>query len=518
MKKSCIRFFTMLAVVSIVFTGCKDDSNPFTGLRLSATKMIVDPDASTDITATYIVEDAADNSVQITFSISGDTSGGAYFGTAGTKTETVASGGKTTLTMGGKNSGYVTVTATCGETSAKMTLGTTVVISPDDVPIGYAGEGWTPFYDAEKVVTVSTKADLKTYAEKGGYTVYVDGMIDMSDGMLPSVNYDAAPSALDDFVNTNTGGTYTTYAAWKAAYGSVSTSTNDTGSGTSKSALYDTMRTLNSNYKKIIQLNIAAKTAIIGKGTGSGIKGAAIGVSKSHIVIRNLTIQDACDPFAHHETTSKGASDGFNAQFDNIGISGGNHVWIDHCTLEDTMRLVSASNGEKWQTYDGLCDITNTSSYVTVSNCILRNHDKTMLIGNGSSDINGGHITLTENYFFGCGQRLPLATYAEMHIFNNYYDGSGGFYSNSYCISGRYATYTIIAENNNFRSVASPFASSSSGSSGMCYVSGNSGGSGDLSTSSIKPFTVPYEYMLLSAEEVPAAVEKYTGAGKVSVK
>ena len=96
---------------------------------------------------------------------------------------------------------------------------------------------------------------------------------------------------------------------------------------------------------------------IIGLGTNSGLKGGSINISGvSNVAVRNLTIQDAYDPFPHHEK-----DDGFNAQLDCIVIQGTtSNIWIDHCTLKDTMyyKKVAISGGsEKWQTYDGLCDI-----------------------------------------------------------------------------------------------------------------------------------------------------------------
>ncbi len=335
--------------------------------------------------------------------------------------------------------------------------------------------------------------------------------------MLPSVNYDSAPSALDAFVNDKTSGAYSTYADWKKAYGKGCDSSIDDRNGKSPhSVFYDTMRTLNQDYANIITVKVSSNTTIIGVPDSNGnapvIKGGRFSISSSNVIIRNLVLQDACDPFTHHE-----ANDGFNAQFDCIAVSGANHVWIDHCTLEDTKKLIYAANGEKWQVYDGLCDITNTSSYVTVSNCIFRNHDKTSLIGNGSSDIYGGQITLACNRFYGCGQRLPLLCYPEMHIYNNYYGDETGFYSNSYAIGARYAAFTVIAEGNYFGSGISNAFNASTNAGGECYASGNSTNSGSLSTTSSKPFEVPYSYILLSDSAAKNYVKSHAGAGKLSV-
>ena len=385
--------------------------------------------------------------------------------------------------------------------------GITDAIRANDVPSGYAGEGWIPFYDSEKVITVSTKSDLVEYVKKGGWTIYVDGMIDLSEGMLPSGKSGNSTSALDAFVAANSD--YTTYSAYNSAK----------LSGISESA--DWSNPLNNTYRNKVVFSVASKTAIIGLGENSGVSGGGISVRSSYVVLRNLVIKDGYDPFPNHE-----ANDGWNAQVDAIGISGASHVWVDHCTIEDTIEMgtapnasnESAANHKKFQTYDGLCDINSSSKYVTVSNCILRNHDKTMLIGSGSSDKSGGYITLSNNRFYGCGQRLPLTCYANMHIYNNYYGDASGFYPNSYAIGARYDKYTIIAEGNYFGSGISAAFKASSTPTGTCYARGNSTESGGLSISGSKPFTVPYDYDLLSYSETKDAVSENAGAGKLTVK
>ncbi|MBP5284216.1 MAG: hypothetical protein J6Y93_06085, partial [Treponema sp.] len=399
---------------------------------------------------------------------------------------------------------------------------TNTIIRPDDVPTGYAGEDWTSFYDSSKVIVISNtpaddlsqdekaemnkqaKKNLITYAKKVGWTIYVDGMIDMSEGMLPSGTSGNSTSKLDAFVAANS--SYSTYKAYN----------NDKLSASS--AQGEWTNPLNSKYRNNVVFSVADKTAIIGIGSSSGIKGGGINISSSYVVLRNLVIQDGFDPFPNHELKSDGTSDGWNAQVDAIAVGGGSHVWIDHCTLEDTVSLGTAPNGEKFQTYDGLCDITKGSKYVTVSNCILRNHDKTMLIGSSKTDTGGGCITLSDNRFYGCGQRLPLTCVANMHIYNNYYGGQSGFYSNSYAIGARYSVYTIIAEGNFFGTYISDAFKASTDPSGTCYARGNSSNSGSLSTTSSKPFSVPYEYELLSYNEAKTYVTENAGAGVWTVK
>nr|MCR4821874.1 polysaccharide lyase family 1 protein [Treponema sp.] len=197
-----------------------------------------------------------------------------------------------------------------------------------------------------------------------------------------------------------------------------------------------------------------------GKDASSGIKGAAISLSGvSNVVLRNLTIQDAYDPFPHHEVKDDGVtSDGYNAQWDGIGIQGeSSYIWIDHCTIQDTLSLSHVYTGattlEKWQTYDGLLDIKGDGANITVSYCKFKNHDKTSLIG--PSDDEGSastrKITYHHNYFYNCGQRLPMVRNTTMHLYNNLYMYSSGEYSQQYGVGVR-AGSVIYSENNYFGS------------------------------------------------------------------
>ena len=521
-----MKFFSKLvgafvALSLVTLAGCKDEEASFTGIKFSKSAYSGDADGTVSITATYYKDDKADSSSSITYTISADSTDGAYFGTSGTLTTAGTSGSAVTLTLGSTGGASVMVTASYGTASAKVTVSSTESVSYNDTPTGYAGVGFTSFYNASKVVTVSTKSDLVKYAAEGGYTILVDGMIDLSEGMLPTTG-GGTTSALDAFVKANS--SYATYSAY------------NTANTKSVSASADWTNPLNSAYGNKIRLTVASNTAIIGKTAGSGVKGGSIYINgKSNIIIRNLIIRDAYDPFPAHEK-----NDGWNAQHDNITIRNGNHIWVDHCTLEDTLTLATGANGEKWQTYDGLCDITNTSgsNYVTVSNCILRNHDKTMLIG--SSDSDGSYsattadeskvirfVTLSGNYFENCGQRLPMVRNTLIHIYNNYYTTSGSPYASQSTVNARNGSI-VYAENNYFGSgLKYAFnAASSNSTAPVLHASGN-GGSSANSTSNIsaKDSAVfssrsgaEYTYTPLTASETAATVPSTAGAGVISVQ
>ena len=362
--------------------------------------------------------------------------------------------------------------------------------------------------------TVSTRAAFLTAVKKGGL-IYVKGTIDMSDGMLPD-KAGGSTNALDSFVAEKSKGKFADYADFKEKYAaSCSSSTDDKSSSKPQSSLGSEMWNLNRKYGDVIKIKLASNTTIIGL-EDAVIKGGTIQISGvSNVIIRNLKIQDGYDPFPHHEK-----NDGFNAQWDNVAIlDSSKNIWIDHCTFEDTMKysMVDTSSGsEKWQTYDGLCDITKGAKNVVVSYCVFKNHDKTMLIGSSSSDLSGGNITIHHNRFLNCGQRLPMTCYPNMHIFNNSYErDSNAYYSQQASIAARYGAYTIIAENNYFGSGVKKCITASTNAAGKCYESGNKyeSGSCSLSTQDEKPFTPDYDYTLDDASKIKNIVYETAGAG-----
>jgi pectate lyase len=407
--------------------------------------------------------------------------------------------------------------------SCTVTVTGTIVqkteIKPDDIPVGFGSIGYTPVTTVKGSVgtyanPVTTKAQLKTALSNGGL-IYVKGMIDISEGMLPSTAY-GTTSALDSFVNTNTNGGYTTYTAFIKAYTSgCSASTNDKSSSSPESALGTTLWTLNHAYQTVVNLYPNSNTTIIGVDDASGFKGGSIQISnKNNITLRNLHLQDAYDPFPHHE-----ANDGFNAELDLICVQGtSQNIWIDHCTLEDTMNTknTTADNGEHFQPYDGLCDMKASVKNITVSYCIFKNHDKTCLIGSSDSDGDNASRTITHhhNCYLSCGQRLPMVRNTRFHAFNNYYDSiNGGFYTNSYCIGNR-ANALIIAEGNYFGSGVNYSAKDSYGTVYFADDNIDNSANGCNSTkASTKPFTVPYDYTVDSASQPNITLPANAGAG-----
>lgn len=396
-------------------------------------------------------------------------------------------------------------------------------ISLTDPVLGYASLGNS--YATGTGKKVSTKEALKDAIKKGG-VIIIDGMIDMSDGYLPDSTSDFPNlTTLDAFVKKQNKG-YSTYAAWVNAYALACTeATEDKSKDDSNSSLYDTVWAFNKAYGDIIKLSVPSNTTLIGAGPGCGIKGGSIQItSAKNVQIRNLTIKDAFDPFPHHEV-----GDQYNAQWDGVVVEGSENVWIDHCTFEDTLAVghvyTAGTRDEKWQMYDGLCDIKNRTSpaskttNVTVSNCIFRNHDKTMLIGSGTSDGSNAErfVTLQGNYFYNCGQRLPMVRNTTIHILNNYYDaGSNPVYKQNYAIGCR-ETSIIYAEANYF---GSGIQYSFDNNQGTVHASGNNDSSAKkMNKTTITDETLfstalgAYSYTPLPAEQAKTNAMSSAGAG-----
>ena len=489
----------------------------------------------------------------------------------------------------------VSVTVSAGEVSLIESCAVTVkasipaegTISLTDTPTGYAGTG-SLSYKTSGVTPVTINATdsdaivkLKNAVKNGNAIVYINGMIDATynstygGSMLPSSYTDNAESSpLGKFIAAKTNNTYKSWDAWRLAYAAACdvTSHYTTGkytkkdkgalvAGTNNATLDNYQIALASAWKSQIQIRVGSNTTIIGLTNNSGIKGGTISISDaSNIIIRNLLLQDAFDPFPHHEY-----DDGWNAEYDCITVQNKNdHIWIDHCTFEDTISVgwakfagvktgstesaikaypcnasgtATTSGYEMWQTYDGLCDIKGKTTNVTVSYCVFRNHDKTMLLGSDDDEEVDGSvldntaksITLHHNYFDSCVQRLPFVRTANIHIYNNYfsYAGTNG-YDQKASIQIR-AKAWVISEYNNFGTGISYRYKGDNETKKKGYTSAtklydenNEGVSRtateEWTTVTEKPFTIGYTSEYDNASDLPTILPANAGAGVWTVQ
>lgn len=510
--------------------------NKVTSVTVSAEKKSIACDESTTLTAT--AKYSGTPTITYTWTIS---EGGEYAELSESTTGTATLTAKNTTTA--EQTVKVKVSASDGTNSKESTCEVTVgaaaavetgnVIKASDTPIGFAGVNYAmPTFT--NVVTVKTRNELMSAIKKENSLIYIDGMIDMSDegngSKLPAEGASniAVSSVMDSWIASKTSHAYTTYGAWVEAYAAVcKESTDDKKTGNSgNSSLCSMVWTLNNAWKSVIQLNLKSNTTIIGLGNNSGIRGGTISINGiKNVVIRNLTLVDAIDMFPHHEK-----NDGFNAQFDCITIQGSNtaNIWIDHCTMKDTlvMQHVQSGTKEKWQNYDGLCDIKGDGKGITVSNCHMYHHDKTMLVG--SDDDEGDNtvrkLSIINNHFDTCVQRLPMARNSQFHVLNNWYtfdktqSVGDGKTSGDYCIGARKGAL-IYSEANYFDSNMqySIRGSESTASTAKVYDTGsvdnNTKKTNEYTAVDSAPFTVPYSYEPMTAENAKTYVAANAGAG-----
>lgn len=512
--------------------------NTVTSVTVSAGKDSIACNGSTTLTATPVY--SGNPEITYTWTIS---SGSEYAELSESTTETATLTAKNTTTA--EQTVKVKVSASDGTNSKESTCAVTVgaaaavetgnVIKASDTPIGFAGVDYAmPTFT--NVVTVKTRNELMSAIKKENSLIYIDGMIDMSDegsgSKLPAEGASniAVSSVMDSWIASKTSNAYTKYGAWVEAYAAAcSTTTNDkdkTPKEGSHSSLYDTVCKLNNAWKLVIQLNLKSNTTIIGLGNSSGIRGGTISINGiQNVVIRNLTLVDAIDMFPHHEY-----EDGFNAQFDCITIQGSNtaNIWIDHCTMKDTlvMQHVKSGTKEKWQNYDGLCDIKGDGKGITVSNCHMYHHDKTMLVG--SDDDEGDNtvrkLSIINNHFDTCVQRLPMARNSQFHVLNNWYtfdtaqSVGDGKTKGDYCIGARKGAL-IYSEANYFDSNMqySIRGNEKTASTAKVYDTGsvdkNTKKTDEYTAVDSAPFTVPYSYEPMTAENAKTYVAANAGAG-----
>lgn len=535
MKKHIV-LFCLSALLSLFAFGCGSDSDDSESDSLTGVSISGSEKARIGKSATLTATPKKTGSPEITYSWS--LSSDSYASLSATTGESVELSVSDSASEG--DSVTVTVTATWGTVSVTgektVTFSTTPTLSLTDKPVGYAS--LSSNYSTTGGTTVTTREELLSALSNGG-VIIIDGMIDMSEGKLwtsGSTSLSTAPTALDSFV-TSTVSTYSSYADWVDKYTAACAENTEDGAATaptnaSHSSLYDDLWKLNNAYGNLIQVTISKDgTTLIGKDENCGIRGGSIQISgKKNIIIRNLTIQDPCDPFPHHEVSTSNntykASDGYNAQWDGICIQGSSsNIWVDHCTFEDTLTLAYTKNStkEKWQIFDGLCDMKGDSTNITVSNCHFKNHDKTMLIGSSDSDGDNSKrfVSLIGNYFENCGQRLPMVRNSTIHVLNNYYTTSGSPYSSQSCVNAR-KNAIVYAENNYFGSGCKySFNAASGDSTPVLHANGNAGDKAS-STSNISATDSTlfsslniYTYTAVTAAEAKTNAEENAGAGYV---
>ena len=406
-------------------------------------------------------------------------------------------------------------------------------IKAADMPDGFASAGLKKKSfgaNGKKVVTVTTADDFKIYAGKGGYVIYVDGMIDVTGGYMPE-DKDDSTGKLSPLIEKVTRGKCGSWVEYRDKLASGMTAESDFKGRHCANEAGGWQTSLSEAWGRLSLVRVASGTTIIGVDGKSGLMGAALALNGvSNIVIRNMILQDAIDPFPHHEK-----NDGFNAENDCVSIVDCARIWVDHCTFRDTIALgpeglakVHLMDGgvEKYQMYDGLLDIKGSSSYITVSYCRFENHDKTMLWGSGDNEKFSGtrYYSLHHNYFVNCKQRLPLVRHSSVHIYNNYFDLTPDSpIKSDQAIQTRMGS-KIISEGNFFGSGITYSVSGISKNPGLLYERANIDNSqlkkaeGKYMPVNEPMFSIPYEYELDDASTLDTSIPRRAGAGVLPVE
>ena len=212
-----------------------------------------------------------------------------------------------------------------------------------------------------------------------------------------------------------------------------------------------------------VKLTVGSNTTIYGDTTEQGrLQNIELCVEGENVIIRNMMLGEVVSWDGY---TKSGADDA-------LSLNGATHVWIDHCEFQshltphdlDGNEITSSStyysSNDKWKKdfYDGLLDIKNGSTWITVSNCYFHDHWKAVLCASGDEkpDTNTTtgatdadmRVTFAGNYFKNINARMPLFRYGKGHILNTYFD-AGTQSDNASCINVR-AGSELYIEGNSF--------------------------------------------------------------------
>lgn len=112
--------------------------------------------------------------------------------------------------------------------------------------------------------------------------------------------------------------------------------------------------------------------------------------------------------------------------------------WVHNCEFY-VPHISNPAESDKAEG-DGACDFKR-GQYFTNSYCYYEGYHKTNLVGSSDTSLQY-HLTYHNNYWKNCESRGPLARQADIHMYNNVFDGQS-----SYCASVRANAY-IFSEYN----------------------------------------------------------------------
>ena len=186
------------------------------------------------------------------------------------------------------------------------------------------------------------------------------------------------------------------------------------------------------------ELLVTSDKTIDGRGAQVHVVGAQITLQNvRNVILHNLHIHDAARRGggvirdSKHHWGLRGESDG-----DGVSVMGSSDIWIDHVSMRSCA--------------DGLVDVVDGSTAVTISNGHFTRHDHVMLFGASDAAVKDKamQVTVAFNHFGkGLVQRMPRCRHGFFHVVNNDYT-----HWLMYAIGGS-QNPTIISQGNRFRAV-----------------------------------------------------------------
>eukprot|EP00253_Pinus_taeda_P007533 PITA_07533 len=160
----------------------------------------------------------------------------------------------------------------------------------------------------------------------------------------------------------------------------------------------------------------------------------------TNVIIHGLHISD-CRPAGNAMVRDSPTHYGLRQVCDGDGITifTGRNIWVDHCSMSNCA--------------DGLIDVVEASTNVTISNNHFTNHNEVMLLGHSDSytDDTILKVTVAFNHFGkGLNERMPRCRFGHFHVVNNDYTEW-----EDYAIGGS-SNPTILSQGNRFRASVDP--------------------------------------------------------------
>lgn len=442
-----------------------------------------------------------------------------------------------TTTYSANISSFGTVSAVSGSTSTelasggKLVSGTTVVVTATPES-GYKFDCWTgtvPSASNPYSFTLDEDMTLEAHFIPENYTaptMYGYGTVTDDSGTAYTISGGAGGTAItiDELADLTT---YKDELSGNDPYivtvsGTITTSGTTTDEG-----------------NKSVYCSIGSNKTIYGDTASQGrFKNIELRVLGSNVIIRNMMFGEviADDYF-------KGSGN------DALALNGASHVWIDHCELQShlvpynndgTARTYSSSttsitaeSGEDAETqwkkdfYDGMLDIKNGTSFVTISNCYLHDHWKACLCGSSDTETNGDdamRVTFYGNYWEDINARMPMFRYGKADVYNNYFyeESTSVCYQSATGVNCRAGSSVRVASNyfKNLKYCIGYYNDTSSSSTGYWNVSNNTfSGSADSAgdvTASTTTWTPCYgtpSNLVSSSSNLSTTVPSSSGVG-----